>query len=207
MQHESEMSQQSAHVHLGADGWGTVPRMDAQPIGLDVVAGPAAGTIITVENELIVGRLSEGPGRLLGDQEISRSHARLARDAGGVWMIEDLGSTNGTFVNSLRISAPQALELGDAIEVGATTLIVRDPGEVPDVAEQPVEPPVTKPSGVMSVTPGPLTLRLEVDSAAGTATIAWDDTVAPIRLTYTPDGWRIADEEGETVVSEGDAAP
>lgn len=200
------MSQQFAQVHLGADGWGTVPRMDAAPIGLDVVAGPAAGTMITVENELIIGRLSEGAGRLLGDQEISRSHARLARDAGGVWMIEDLGSTNGTFVNSLRISGPQALALGDAVEVGATTLIVRDPGELPDVAEELVEPPVTKPSGVMAVTPGPLTLRLEVDSAAGVATIAWDDAVAPIRLTYTRDGWRVTPEDPETAVSEGDAA-
>jgi pSer/pThr/pTyr-binding forkhead associated (FHA) protein len=175
--------------------------MNAPTIGLDVVAGPAAGTMIAVEDELIIGRLSEGAGRLLGDQEISRSHARLARDDHGVWMIEDLGSTNGTYVNSLRITAPQSLALGDTIEVGATTLIVRDPGAMPESSEESVEPPVTKPSGVMSVTPEPLTVRLEVDYAAGTATIAWDEGAAPIRLIFTPEGWRAGDEP-ETAISE-----
>jgi pSer/pThr/pTyr-binding forkhead associated (FHA) protein len=93
---------------------------------LEVVAGNAAGTTILVEDELVIGRHAEGAGRLADDEEISRSHARVSLDASGFCAIEDLGSTNGTFVNGLRISAPMTLSEGDTIEVGGTTLIVRD---------------------------------------------------------------------------------
>jgi pSer/pThr/pTyr-binding forkhead associated (FHA) protein len=57
---------------------------------------------------------------------MSRSHARVTVDADGTCAIEDLGSTNGTFVNGLRVSAPQTLSEGDTIEIGATTLVVRE---------------------------------------------------------------------------------
>ena len=91
---------------------------------LEVVAGKAAGTVIVVDDELVIGRHAEGPGQLAGDDEISRAHARVTVDS-GVCAIEDLGSTNGTFVNGLRISAPKSLSEGDAIELGGTTLMVR----------------------------------------------------------------------------------
>ena len=91
---------------------------------LDVVAGNAAGMSILVEDELLIGRHADGAGQLADDQEISRSHARVTLDASGICTIEDLGSTNGTFVNGLRISAQQELSEGDKIDLGATTLVV-----------------------------------------------------------------------------------
>jgi pSer/pThr/pTyr-binding forkhead associated (FHA) protein len=106
---------------------------------LEVVAGNAAGATIVVEDELIIGRLADGDGRLGDDDEISRSHARVALDADGTYAIEDLGSTNGTFVNGLRIPDPQGLVEGDTIELGSTTLVVREiqPAPAPEPASQP----------------------------------------------------------------------
>lgn len=90
---------------------------------------------LLVENELLIGRHAQGAGRLAEDPEISRSHARLTLEQSGFCAVEDLGSTNGTFVNGLRINGPQTLSEGDTIELGATTLVVRDlPGTAPDVA-------------------------------------------------------------------------
>jgi len=93
---------------------------------LEVVAGKAAGSSILVEDELVIGRHADGPGRLADDEEISRAHARVTLDPAGVCEIEYLGSTNGTFVNGLRISEPEVLSVGDTIELGQTTLAVRE---------------------------------------------------------------------------------
>jgi pSer/pThr/pTyr-binding forkhead associated (FHA) protein len=97
---------------------------------LEVVAGKAVGMSILVEDELLIGRHSEGAGRLADDDEISRAHARVSMDSRGLCAIEDLGSTNGTFLNGLRISSPQMLSEGDTIEIGGTTLVVR---QVPEL--------------------------------------------------------------------------
>jgi predicted component of type VI protein secretion system len=53
----------------------------------------------------------------LGDPEVSRQHARLTRTPGGV-VVEDLGSTNGTFVNGERLVAPRVLSMGDLLGFG-----------------------------------------------------------------------------------------
>jgi pSer/pThr/pTyr-binding forkhead associated (FHA) protein len=101
---------------------------------LEVLTGKAAGMSLVIDNELVIGRLAEGAGRLADDEEISRSHARLSMDSSGQCMIEDLGSTNGTWVNGMRITTPQTLSEGDTVELGGTTMVVR---EVPAMAEQP----------------------------------------------------------------------
>ena len=92
----------------------------------EVVAGRAIGMSILLDDELLIGRHAEGAGRLADDEEISRSHARISLDRSGFCAIEDLGSTNGSFVNGLRISGPQTLSVGDTIELGGTTLVVRE---------------------------------------------------------------------------------
>jgi predicted component of type VI protein secretion system len=96
------------------------------PARIEVVAGNAAGTWLEVTDELLIGRHADGPGRLGNDEEISRYHARVSLGAGGLCAVEDLGSTNGTFVNGVRISAPQTLKSGDTIGLGASTLVVRE---------------------------------------------------------------------------------
>ncbi|MFI5003416.1 MAG: FHA domain-containing protein [Solirubrobacterales bacterium] len=119
---------------------------------LEVISGKATGDTIVVEDELIIGRHADGPGRLSEDEEISRQHARISREATGDYAIEDLGSSNGTFVNGLRIQSPRLLSLGDSIEAGATTLVVRaivrqEPAAAaPDTADRPVSEPRSAPT-------------------------------------------------------------
>jgi len=84
---------------------------------LEVISGIAPGNTILVEDELVIGRHATGAGRLSEDEEISRQHARISREATGDYAVEDLGSSNGTFVNGLRIQSPRLLSLGDSIKV------------------------------------------------------------------------------------------
>src|SRR5437764_1738957 len=124
---------------------------------LEVVSGKAAGMSLLIDDELVIGRLAQGAGRLADDEEISRSHARLSVDSRGLCAIEDLGSTNGTFVNGMRVTAPQALSEGDTIEVGNTTLVMREisrPQEPPP-APVPASPPVQETTDRAAPVPAP----------------------------------------------------
>jgi hypothetical protein len=90
-----------------------------------VTDGPAAGSVMTVtDDELLIGRQAPGPGKLGNDIEISRRHARVMRESNGQFLIEDLGSTNGTYVNGERILGAQVLKAGDVVEMGDTKLTV-----------------------------------------------------------------------------------
>ena len=94
---------------------------------LRVIAGQASGAEIPLEGDLLIGRAADvEEGKLGDDPEISRRHARITLRAGDQLAIEDLGSTNGTFVNGKRIEASQTLIPGDTIKVGMTTLQVLD---------------------------------------------------------------------------------
>ncbi len=77
------------------------------------------------QGELILGR-SSSCGLVLPDQKISRQHARLRLDGQSV-LIEDLGSRNGTFVNSERVESAD-LRVGDEIRLGDATLLLITPG-------------------------------------------------------------------------------
>lgn len=124
--------------------------MSGPPARLEVVAGKAAGMSILIADELVVGRHAQGAGRLADDEEISRAHARFALDQNGFIAIDDLGSTNGTFVNGLRISTPQTLSEGDTIELGATTLVVREvPSRQATPAAEPGAPQPTVQTGIV----------------------------------------------------------
>jgi hypothetical protein len=93
-----------------------------------VEAGPAAGTVISLEEELRLGRGEHG-GDLGGDIALSRHHAVLRTGPGRI-TIEDLGSTNGTFLNGSRISGVSQVRPGDTIEVGNSKLrLAPAPGE------------------------------------------------------------------------------
>jgi pSer/pThr/pTyr-binding forkhead associated (FHA) protein len=103
---------------------------------LEVVAGPAAGTRLEVEEPLVIGREGEGDGTLGADPQLSRQHARVSVFQDDRILVEDLGSTNGTFVNGEQIDKPTVLSAGDTVQFGDTTLLVSgsqaEPG--PDLA-------------------------------------------------------------------------
>jgi pSer/pThr/pTyr-binding forkhead associated (FHA) protein/predicted Ser/Thr protein kinase len=100
---------------------------------LRVTEGNERGKRVSVEADLFIGRESpHDDGKLGGDREISRRHARLSRGPDGLLTIEDLRSANGTFVNGERIDAPRPLGVGDVVRMGQTVLEVTDAsGAVP----------------------------------------------------------------------------
>jgi hypothetical protein len=68
-----------------------------------------------------LGRGDPNDIELRGDEFASARHARVEPRRDGVW-IEDIGSTNGTFVNGIRLDRPRRLAQGDVIRVGETDL-------------------------------------------------------------------------------------
>ena len=87
------------------------------------VDGPTKGEAFEVgQAGATMGRSPDNPIEL-ADNSISRRHARIEFRDGGYWLI-DLDSSNGTFVNQDRLSAPRRLQSGDVIGLGATRLSV-----------------------------------------------------------------------------------
>lgn len=88
---------------------------------LVVLQGPDKGrTFQTGEDCFLLGRSSDQA--LLTDNTISRHHAEL-RHIDGVWMIEDRGSSNGTYLNGVRVAKPTRLKRGDQIRLGSTLVV------------------------------------------------------------------------------------
>lgn len=101
------------------------PRSDGRaPLRLSVVEPPERrGRTFELGDEATVGR-GQGCGVALPDDSFtSHLHARVWRQDGQVW-IEDLGSTNGTYLNKRRLTAPATLARGDRVQVGRTVLEV-----------------------------------------------------------------------------------
>ena len=96
-----------------------------------------------------VGRQPEST-IVLADPQVSRQHAVISYQAGR-YVVQDLGSANGTFINERRITAPQALREGDQLRMGNTIFDVRlaaAGGVAPTVYGQPVGPFAAAPGQV-----------------------------------------------------------
>lgn len=81
------------------------------------------GQEFEVGDVVVMGRSDEAD-RILDDPYASEFHLRLVASDGGL-TLHDLGSTNGTYVNGRRISAPTQLRQGDTIQVGKTVMEIR----------------------------------------------------------------------------------
>lgn len=88
---------------------------------LRVTAGPLAGTRITLGAQTILIGRADDSTLVLTDDFASSRHARLTqRD--GQWYVEDLGSTNGTYLDQQRVQGPLAVAPGQPIRIGATVI-------------------------------------------------------------------------------------
>jgi pSer/pThr/pTyr-binding forkhead associated (FHA) protein len=81
------------------------------------------GKTIDLGPELTIGR-AEKCHLMLDDTYVSQVHARIY-SRGDSFMVEDLGSTNGTYLNRRRITSPTELQRGDQVKVGKTVLELR----------------------------------------------------------------------------------
>jgi FHA domain len=120
-------------------------------------SGPTPGATFSLEgDQLIVGRDSSS-AVAINDAEISRKHARLMFQ-GGKYVLEDLGSTNGTFVNGQRVTSPVVLKSGDVVSFGEQIVLMyealsADAGATMAASRRSVPPPA--PAPVQAAPPPP----------------------------------------------------
>ncbi len=89
-----------------------------------VLQGPDKGRRFELPDEAaVLGR--ESRQIPLSDQTVSRRHAELAPDPGseGAWLLADMGSVNGSYVNGQRVEGKRPLRLGDQIRIGRTLMV------------------------------------------------------------------------------------
>ena len=87
-----------------------------------VLQGPDKGRRFELpDTTALVGR--ESRQLPLTDNTVSRRHCELIPDEKGEWVLKDLGSSNGSYVNGVRIVGKQALKLGDQLRVGRTLMV------------------------------------------------------------------------------------
>lgn len=89
-----------------------------------VTQGALAGTRITLaDTPVTIGRADDST-LVLTDDYVSNRHARLVpRD--GAWLVEDVGSTNGTYLDRAKVTGPTPVPIGASIRVGKTVLELR----------------------------------------------------------------------------------
>jgi pSer/pThr/pTyr-binding forkhead associated (FHA) protein len=94
------------------------------PTHVLVVEGANAGERADLADApVLIGRGTDAAIRL-DDDYVSTRHARIAA-SGDQWFVEDLGSTNGTYIGTVRISQPTTLTLGTQVRIGKTILELR----------------------------------------------------------------------------------
>ena len=91
---------------------------------LVVIEGPLNGTIVPLGNvQITIGRAPDST-LIIDDDYASSRHARIYPGDDG-WIVEDLGSTNGTWVGKTRLTSPTVLQMGQSLRVGQTVLELR----------------------------------------------------------------------------------
>jgi pSer/pThr/pTyr-binding forkhead associated (FHA) protein len=94
------------------------------PTEVVILEGGNKGETVSLDQApLLIGRGNDAAIRL-DDDYVSTRHARIA-SSGDQWYVEDLGSTNGTYVGNSRISQATAIQLGTQVRIGKTILELR----------------------------------------------------------------------------------
>lgn len=120
--------------------------MASQSYQLIMRTGPTPGKVFELDkSEIYLGR-DVSNDIVVNDSEVSRKHARMIMQAGG-YILEDLGSTNGTFVGGQRLMGPHGLRPGEVVMLGENVTLAFEVGYDPDAtmvaapAQMPARPP------------------------------------------------------------------
>jgi pSer/pThr/pTyr-binding forkhead associated (FHA) protein len=147
-------------------------------------SGPTPGKIFPMEGDVITIGREAGNGIVINDAEVSRKHTQFVFQ-GGKYIVTDLGSTNGTFVNGQRLTGQHILQPGEVISLGEQINLLFEavaqidpnatmlssnrapampkpvpPAPIPSPRPQPVVPPVPQPvnyAGQVPASPAPYT--------------------------------------------------
>ena len=94
------------------------------PERLLITAGDKAGYQLKLDHrEITIGRAANSD-LVIDDEFASTNHARIIK-LDNEWMVQDLNSTNGTFLDGVKISSPVALKLGSEVRIGKTAFELR----------------------------------------------------------------------------------
>ncbi|WP_335934070.1 FHA domain-containing protein FhaB/FipA [Streptomyces sp. PTD5-9] len=95
------------------------------PTKLVVSEGSLTGTTVTLQGQTITLGRAHDSTIVLDDDYASSRHARIYPDRDGQWIVEDLGSTNGTYLDRTRLTTPTPVPLGAPIRIGKTVIELR----------------------------------------------------------------------------------
>ncbi len=141
---------------------------------LVITKGPGIGRDHAVGTECVIGRAPDVDFSL-EDPNASRRHGRVLAE-GDAYVIEDLGSRNGTYVNGERVVQRQGLRDGDVVRIGGTEFMFRQKGLLESPARQrpaAVVPPVVPAAPVRGTSPArPVAAVPPVVSVPRTAPVA-----------------------------------
>jgi len=120
-----ELRPSAARTGTGSRAPAAAPRPPSKrsrkaPSKLAVIEGPLKGKSYGLGEELTIGR-AEKCHIVVDDTYVSQVHARFYAN-GDSYFVEDLGSTNGTYLNRRRITSPAELSRGDRVKIGKTVL-------------------------------------------------------------------------------------
>ena len=125
----------SRDLRIPQESFILAPSQAAGPLTRDEPSQVAAGRLVAVKSPTLprdfertldsapvtVGRGSQNDIALEGDDYASARHARIEPRRDGVW-VEDIGSTNGTYLNGIKLTRARKLTPGDVVRVGETEL-------------------------------------------------------------------------------------
>ncbi|MFI1419857.1 FHA domain-containing protein [Streptomyces sp. NPDC020731] len=95
------------------------------PTKLVVSEGTLTGTTVALQGQTITLGRAHDSTIVLDDDYASSRHARIYPDRDGQWIVEDLGSTNGTYLDRTRLTTPTPISLGAPIRIGKTVIELR----------------------------------------------------------------------------------
>jgi pSer/pThr/pTyr-binding forkhead associated (FHA) protein len=95
------------------------------PTKLVVTEGTLTGTTVALQSQTITLGRAHDSTIVLDDDYASSRHARIYPDRDGQWIVEDLGSTNGTYLDRTRLTTPTPVPLGAPIRIGKTVIELR----------------------------------------------------------------------------------
>ncbi|MGW0338116.1 FHA domain-containing protein FhaB/FipA [Streptomyces sp. NPDC003011] len=95
------------------------------PTKLVVTEGTLTGTTVALQGQTITLGRAHDSTIVLDDDYASSRHARIYPDRDGQWIVEDLGSTNGTYLDRTRLTTPTPIAPGAPLRIGKTVIELR----------------------------------------------------------------------------------